>query len=828
MSYNALPSRGPRPKGTFPEIAERFAKVKETAKGREEEILIALTGISPEVLDGRHQPCPKCGGTDRFCYHPDEHFAFCNQCFETGNGDFIAALAWLVQDPDKDDVTQLDALKLVEEYLRGNPPKVKPIVVHPAAASTKGNGKSRRIYPTVTDAIAVYAKELGEPSRWWEYRDDQGVVGYVYRWDTPASPDQPASKEIRPITRMEDGWACCAMPPPRPLYGLREVQKADHVYVVEGEKAADALHDIGLPATTSAGGAKAANKTDWSALSGKEVIILPDNDASGKSYASQVIANLSQIKGWLSVRLLKLPGLPEKGDAADYIEACKAAGTTIEEIHVEIERRANITKPIKLNRTNLPSTIYYRSLKPGTKVRISGGNSEASIGQIGTVTADRGEVCEVTFNDLDGDRILDVAKTSLTLLNGAALASISGSPGQAAPLPAEQHAGAAQDDVQEFSSEILGQDPLAAAPATKHGEPPAFTKMIDCRQLLQVSVQHRFLVKDVLIAGQSCVIGGRTKTMKTSIAMDLAVSLGSGTKFLDKFPTERVNVGFWSGEVGQTTIRETALRIADSKRVDLPDCSIQFSFGLPKLSQHDHLELLEKLIQQRGFDVAMLDPLYLSLLSPETAGHASNVYAMGSLLQPISEIGQRTGCTIVLLHHFRKSGQPNQDDPAGLEELAQAGIAEWARQWCLIQRRTAYQDDGHHELWMRAGGAAGHGGLWGLNIDEGLLNPDALDSRYWQVKVLGMAEARAGAKQAVADKRSEQAAQRDEDDRLKMLEALQVHLKGETQRTLRDMAGLSTARAAKALRSLALDGRVEKTKVTKNNRKEDGYKLTGK
>jgi len=815
-------------KGCPSKLAARFAKAKADAKGREKEILVGLTGIPHSVLDGRKQPCPKCGGDDRFRYDNEQNFAFCNQCFSTGNGDWIAALAWLLTEPDKDDVTQLEALKRAEQYLQGHPPMVKPIVMQPAAASTNGHSKPRKVYATVADAVAVYARELGPPSCSWSYSDGDGVLGFIYRWDFAATQDEPAHKEIRPITRVESGWACCAMPAPRPLYRLREVERADRVYVVEGEKAADALRETGLVATTSVGGARAARKTDWSPLAGKEVIILPDNDAAGTSYASQVIELLSGIKGWLCVRLLKLPGLPDKGDAADYVESRKAAGNSQPEISAEIERRANMTRPIELIRKAPQATNCYRPVKPGTLVKVRGGNSGASIGQIGTVTADRGEACEVTFNELDGDRILDVGKMDLALLNGAPLASTSGSPGQAAPLPAEQHAEAAHDDVQDFTSEVLGAGPPTADPVTKQAEPPAFTKMIDCWQLLQIETQHRFLVKNVLIAGQPCVIGGRTKSMKTSIAVDLAVSLGSGTKFLNTFATEQVNVGFWSGEVGETTIRETALRIADSKRVDLPDCTIQFSFGLPKLSRDDHLELLERLIRERAFDVAILDPLYLSLLSPETAGHASNVYAMGSLLQPISEIGQRTGCTIILLHHFRKSGQPNQDEPAALEELAQAGVAEWARQWCLLQRRTPYQDDGRHELWLRAGGAAGHGGLWGLNIEEGVLKPDDAHRRYWQVKILSAADARAGAKRAADDKRSERAAQRDEDDRKRMLEALQVHLKGETLRTLREVAGLSTERASKALRALVMTSRVEKVKVTKNGRKEDGYRLTGK
>lgn len=38
--------------------------------------ILAGAGISPDVLDGKHHPCPGCGGTDRFRYLRDEHGGF--------------------------------------------------------------------------------------------------------------------------------------------------------------------------------------------------------------------------------------------------------------------------------------------------------------------------------------------------------------------------------------------------------------------------------------------------------------------------------------------------------------------------------------------------------------------------------------------------------------------------------------------------------------------------------------------------------------------------------------------------------------------------------
>jgi hypothetical protein len=108
------------------------------------------------------------------------------------------------------------------------------------------------------------------------------------------------------------------MPEPRPLYCLPEVAAADRVFVTEGEKAADAIRTLGLTATTAAGGSSAAAKTDWSPMAGKEVGILPDADAAGEKYVADVVKMLSAISPRPSVKIVRLPGLPEKGDAADF------------------------------------------------------------------------------------------------------------------------------------------------------------------------------------------------------------------------------------------------------------------------------------------------------------------------------------------------------------------------------------------------------------------------------------------------------------------------------------------------------------------------------
>jgi len=200
-----------------------------------------------------------------------------------------------------------------------------------AGATPKSNGKTTvggRPFSMAKEAVSALARQFGrKPDATWTYRNAQGEpVGVTCRWNTPAG------KEIRPVSRHADGWRIAAMPEPRPLYRLPELLAADPgvpVVVVEGEKSCDAAVTCGLLGTTSAGGAAAAEKTDWSPLRGRRVIILPDHDSAGETYAATV-ARLCVAAGAPEVRIVRLcehaPGLPPGGDLADVVESADWCG----------------------------------------------------------------------------------------------------------------------------------------------------------------------------------------------------------------------------------------------------------------------------------------------------------------------------------------------------------------------------------------------------------------------------------------------------------------------------------------------------------------------
>ncbi len=106
----------------------------------------------------------------------------------------------------------------------------------------------------------------------------------------------------------------------RVLYRLPELQGKTTAYVVEGEKDADRLWSIGLPATTGAGGAgkwRPEYVQQLKAASIEQVVVFPDNDDAGRQHAEDVARSCHD--AGIKVKVVTLPDLPVKGDVSDYL-----------------------------------------------------------------------------------------------------------------------------------------------------------------------------------------------------------------------------------------------------------------------------------------------------------------------------------------------------------------------------------------------------------------------------------------------------------------------------------------------------------------------------
>lgn len=104
-------------------------------------------------------------------------------------------------------------------------------------------------------------------------------------------------------------------------YRLPELIKADPnstIHICEGEQDVDRLLALGSEATCNAGGAGKWKDKHSTFVKDRHVAIVPDNDNAGREHAEKVAKSLQGVAA--SVRIVELPGLPDKGDVSDWIE----------------------------------------------------------------------------------------------------------------------------------------------------------------------------------------------------------------------------------------------------------------------------------------------------------------------------------------------------------------------------------------------------------------------------------------------------------------------------------------------------------------------------
>lgn len=333
-------------------------------------------------------------------------------------------------------------------------------------------------------------------------------------------------------------------------------------------------------------------------------------------------------------------------------------------------------------------------------------------------------------------------------------------------------------------------------------EPLSIFNPITAAELASGEFVLEYLIEGVLVKGQPCGIYGPKKALKTSIALDLAISLARGGYFLGRFKVQSpVRVAVFSGESGLPTLQETARRICAAAFCELSDVqNLLFCDRVPQFNAPKHVDELRRFIKAQAIEVLVIDPAFLAF---SANGSEGNLFAMGAVLRPIAELCQEFGTTLIVLHHLRKNRQ-EQYAPADLDDASQSGWAEFSRQWLLLSRREAYgPGSGDHKLWLGVGGSAGHSGLWGLDVSEGVGH----GQRHWNVNLVDAGDIAEQTRQSAADSRQQRAAEKATEkvagDKAIILAAMaKLPDHTGTKRKLRDQTGLSHARFTAAFNEL--------------------------
>ena len=245
-----------------------------------EELKKMLPSIQNSVSDLRKEstkslcgPCPKCGGDDRFVYRTDSKRFFCRQCNEKG-GDLLDFHVWLNGHSVKD---------LLNKYL----PDSKPV---------KTNSKPFIHF------------QLGKPVKKYPYTDASGKVLY---WNCRFEP-----KTFRQCSADGLSWKVKGIK--KVPYNLPKVIESNEVFIPEGEKDCHSLAKLNLVGSCNVAGAGNWTEDLNEYFKGKDVFLIPDNDEPGRKHVAKVYENLKGIAA--SIKLIELPGLPERGDFSDWLD----------------------------------------------------------------------------------------------------------------------------------------------------------------------------------------------------------------------------------------------------------------------------------------------------------------------------------------------------------------------------------------------------------------------------------------------------------------------------------------------------------------------------
>lgn len=176
-------------------------------------------------------------------------------------------------------------------------------------------GRKRKPAPSDSSIVAEY-----------DYRDESGNL--LFQSVRLEPKDFRFRRRI--ITATSAGWAWNMEGVRKVVYRLPEVMAtiADGrpVFVVEGEKDVHSLEQLGLVATCNPGGAGKWIRGYSPSFREADVVIVPDNDPPGRDHAETVAKTL---QGHAKrIRVVRIPGLPPKGDVTDWIES----GGTAEEL----------------------------------------------------------------------------------------------------------------------------------------------------------------------------------------------------------------------------------------------------------------------------------------------------------------------------------------------------------------------------------------------------------------------------------------------------------------------------------------------------------------
>lgn len=173
---------------------------------------------------------------------------------------------------------------------------------------------------------------------------------------------------------------------------------------------------------------------------------------------------------------------------------------------------------------------------------------------------------------------------------------------------------------------------------------------------LQTPVQQQSWLIERLWTHQAVgVIGGSPKSGKTWLALEMAVSVASGSPCLDTFPVFSPGpVLLYAAEDSFGELRTRLKTLAQLHKVNFDRLDVHIiTVDLLRLDRPDHQDRLESTVHAYKPALLVLDPLVrVHAIDENVAGQVA------ALLGYLRSLQRKAGAAIALIHHVRKHVSP--------------------------------------------------------------------------------------------------------------------------------------------------------------------------
>lgn len=182
-----------------------------------------------------------------------------------------------------------------------------------------------------------------------------------------------------------------------------------------------------------------------------------------------------------------------------------------------------------------------------------------------------------------------------------------------------------------------------------------------------------WLVEGLWPRGAYGVTAAPKKAGKTWSALDLAIAVASGGKWLGKFQCQQGKVVYALGEGSRFAALQRVRAIAEFHGVSVEELirSDQFVPVLQpvQITNAKHLQKVREWMDKYQPSLLVIDPFYLS----QGGANGTNLAEMGETLREIQVICNSRNCSLMFVHHFKKGSA------SGTDQMTGVGLGEWAR-----------------------------------------------------------------------------------------------------------------------------------------------------